>query len=123
MTQYLGDLGQSRAGAQHLAGCAVPEPVRARTRQPGPVTGGPYDRRDTGGRQPVPGREHPQEQQAARQGRPAAAGVAGQRLAGIGGKRQPFPAASLAADHDLAVPPVDVIEGQGRDLPDAQPQP
>ena len=45
------------------------------------------------------------------------------RLADIGGQRQPLAAVALAADRDLPGAPADVLERERSDLGGAQPEP
>jgi len=64
-----------------------------------------------------------QEQAAARAARTAPPQVAGQHFADIGGQGQPLVPVGLAADQDLAGPPVHVADLQHGHLARAQSQP
>src|SRR5690606_32209883 len=68
------------------------------------------------GREPDMGRASAQEDMAAiRCGAPVAQ-IGGERFADVGRQRHDRPAAALAFDQELARPPVDIVEGEGRDL-------
>ena len=53
----------------------------------------------------------------------AVAQISDDRRADVGGQRQPVAAAALAADRDLAAPPVDVVQAEPGDLPGPQAHP
>jgi hypothetical protein len=61
----------------------------------------------------------PHEHRTTRRHRSSTAKVDDQRLADIDGHRQALDARSLAADHDLAGRPVQVIEAKADDLTDS----
>jgi hypothetical protein len=68
-------------------------------------------------------RSGPGEHEPAVAVRPAVAQPRDDRLADVDRERQPLLAAALAADHEFARAPVDVLQSQRGDLADAQPQP
>ena len=77
----------------------------------------------------MPGRDRPerrpgpQEHLSSLAPRPAALQIGGDRRAHIRGQRQPVGSSALAAHHQFACPPVDVIEPQPGHLAGPQPQP
>ena len=74
-------------------------------------------------RDPRQRRVRVQEHRSAEPARAAVTQVVGQRLTSIRCQRQPIDPGTLAANHQLARPPVDVLEVQPGDLAAAQPQP
>jgi len=124
MPQDLSDLSQRPASPQHAGRGSMPQPVRPGGSNPGPGAGTADHMRHAGGGEPAVRRAQPHEYRRAGGIRRAAPGQpAGHRLADIGGQRQAVAAAALAADGDLSLPPVDVAQVQGCDLPSAQAQP
>jgi hypothetical protein len=121
--QHLPDLGQRRPGPQHLRRQRVPQPVRAHPGQPGPPASPAHDLADRRRRQPPVGGAGRAEHCHRIAARPARHQIGGDRLADLGGQRQPFEPAPLAADRHLAPLPVDVGQLQGGDLGAAQAKP
>jgi hypothetical protein len=123
MAQHLADLRQRRAGAQHLRGRAMAQAMRADGPQASPSGGSAHDAADPNARQPTQRSLDTDEQRALlRAGRMAVMQVGRDRLADVGGQRQPIAAAALAADRDLPSAPADVIEQERGDLAGAYPE-
>ena len=122
--QHLADLGQRAALGEHGGGGAVPQPVRVDRAQPGPPGSGGHRLGDPARCQALMRRLDPGEHAAVqRRGWPAVLQPLRDRLARVSWQRQPVTAVSLAADGDLAAPPVDVVQAQSGDLACPQPHP
>jgi hypothetical protein len=103
----------------------MPQPVGEDRADPGALPGSEHRLGDPAAGQPAVRRPHPQEHLpgSLERLRPAIGQVSGERFTRIGGQRQPFSTAALAAHGDLPGPPADVIQAQRGDLPGAQPEP
>ena len=102
----------------------VPQPVRPGRGNPGPCAGTADDIRHAGRGEPAMRRPQPHEHRRTGSLPRAAPGQpASHRLARVGRQRQDVAAAALAAHGDLALPPADVAQVQGGDLPGPQAQP
>ena len=107
-----------RAGRWPASAAAYAD--RTRGRPPGGMHGGRP--RPARGGQPTEGRHDGEEHRPARRVPPVPQ-IAGHRLAHVPGQRERVSPAALAADRDLASPPVEVVEGQAGHVGRAQAQP
>jgi hypothetical protein len=123
MAQHLADLGQRHLRGDHLAGHRVTQAVRSDLGGPGSSARAAHGRGDGAGRQRPDRRPRPQEHLPPTAGRAPPTRVAGDRVADVGGQRQPVLAPTLAMDKQFPPAPVDVIQRQGGDLAAAQPEP
>ena len=122
--QHLPDLRQRPAAGEDGRRGTVPQPVREDDAQSRPLgRGGDHLRDPASGHAAV--RCFDPDEHAAVQGgwRPSAPQPVRDGLAGVGWQRELVPPVALAADGDLAVAPVDVLQGQRSDLPGSQPDP
>jgi len=124
MAQDLADLGQRPASVQH-GGCrGVPQPVSTDQADTGPPARVGYDRGDgVGGQRPVwclrPDEDHPLLSRAGAR----AAQVLDDGLPDIAWQREPVETVALAPHGNLAAAPVNIVEGQRRDLSGSQSEP
>jgi hypothetical protein len=123
MPQHLADRHQARASAQQLAGEGVSQSVWAHGRQAG-SSAGPLDHvPDQVGADRPAGRPAGQKQPPGMIRAVPPGQVADQGLTDLGGQRQPVVPPSLAADDELAGPPIEIGQLQARDLDGAQAKP
>ena len=122
MPQHLRDLHQGDAGRDHFAGHRVAQAVSAYLHHPARR----HARRTV--EETVSGAIGPkgalaQEHLSSLAPRPAALQIGGDRPTHIRRQRQPIRSSALAAHHQFACPPVDVIEPQPGHIFGPQPQP
>ena len=123
MAQNLGDLGQGDPGVGHLASKGVAKPVRPDDRHARPHTGATHDARDPI-RAERPDRRDGSQEHLTMHGAVLAPSsqVGGDRLTDVVWQRELVFVTALAVNHDLAGPPVNVIEAEVGDLASPQPE-
>ena len=119
----LADLGQGRAGSQHRGGGAVAQAVGTCRCDAGTLAGTPHDSGHVGDAHRADWSPHAQEQRPALDPGAPVGQVGSQRLTDIDGQGEAIPTRPLAPHHELAVVPVDVVEGKPCDLAGTKPEP
>jgi hypothetical protein len=117
MTQNLGDLGQGDSGVGHLASKGVAKPVRPDDRHARSHTGATHDSRDPIRAERSDWRDGSQEHLTMHAAVLAPSSqVGGDRLTDVAWQRELVFVTALAVNHDLAGPPVNVIEAEAGDF-------